>query len=331
MASDPFARLTELPRARLAHLPTPLQRAPRLSEALGIDLWIKRDDVGSLGLAGNKVRKLEWTFGEAVEQGATAVVTLGAPQSNHARATAAAAAALGMPAVLVMRGEDPGGRSGNLLLDALFGAEVRYAGTDDWAELARLSEEIAGELRERGERPFTMPAGASSPVGALGFVAAYEELLEQLDEHGLEPAQVHHASTSGGTHAGLCLGHALAGRGPRPRGFDVGRIVPDPEGLVRWLAGEAATLLGHEGAAIEPDLDPSQLGERYGAFTGAATEAIRLAARLEGIALDPVYSGKGLAGLIADARAGRIEGTAVFWHTGGGPSLFADGWAAPLL
>ena len=329
---DAFAGLAKQPRAELAHLPTPLQHAPRLSAELGIELWVKRDDVGSLGLVGNKVRKLEYTFGEARAGGADAVVTLGAPQSNHARATAAAAAQLGMPAVLVMRGEDPGGEpSGNLLLDALFGAEVRYAGTDDWAKLAELSEEIAEELRGRGHTPFTMPAGASSPVGALGFVRAYRELLDQVDEAGLEPTLVHHASTSGGTPAGLCLGHALAGRGPKPRGFDVGRIVPEPEGLVRWLAGEAATLLGREGTEIEPDLDDSQLGERYGAFTEAATEAIHLAARTEGIALDPVYSGKGMAGLIADARAGRIEGPAVFWHTGGGPSLFAVNLAPQLL
>jgi 1-aminocyclopropane-1-carboxylate deaminase/D-cysteine desulfhydrase len=329
--TDAFNAVAARPRVALAHLPTPLQHAPRLSDELGIDLWIKRDDVGSLGLAGNKVRKLEFTFGEACANGATAVVTLGAPQSNHARATAAAAAQLGMPAVLVMRGDDPGGSpGGNLLLDGLFGAEVRYAGTDDWAALAELTEAVAGELEASGERPFTMPAGASSPVGALGFVAAYEELLEQLDEQGLDPQRVYHASTSGGTHAGLCLGHALAGRGPRPRGFDVGRIVPDPAEYVRWLAAEAAALLGAV-AAIEPDLDPSQLGERYGAFTPAATEAIRLTARREGIALDPVYSGKGMAGLIADARSGNVEGSVVFWHTGGGPSLFAPGWAEPLL
>lgn len=322
--------LRRRPRVSLAPLPTPLERAPRLSEALGVEVWLKRDDVGSLGLAGNKVRKLEFAFGEALEQGAPAVVTLGAPQSNHARATAAAAARLGLPAVLVMGGDPPEGTpSGNLLLDTLFGADVRFAGTSDWAQLAATAERIAGELGGA----YLMPAGASSPTGALGFAAAYAELLGQLDEAGLAPGAVYHASTSGGTHAGLLLGHALAGRGPRPRGFDVGQIVPDPRGLVAWLATEAGAMLGADPGIGEDDveLDLSQLGDGYGAFTDAATEAIRLVARTEGAVLDPVYSGKGMAGLIADARARRISGPVVFWHTGGGPSLFARGWAEPLL
>ena len=316
-------------RVALAALPTPLERAPRLSDELGVEVWLKRDDIGSLGLAGNKVRKLEFTFGEALAQGKKAVVTLGAPQSNHARTTAAAAARLGLRAVLVMRGNDPGDRpTGNLLLDELFGAEVRYAGTDDWAELAEFMEGIARELDA-----YSMPAGGSSPVGALGFAAAYDELLAQLDDAGLEPQRVYHASTSGGTHAGLMLGHALAGRGPRPLGFDVGQIVPDARGLVTWLANEAGALLGADPRLTEDDaqLDLSQLGDGYGAFTDAGLEAIRLVARTEGVVLDPVYSGKGMAGLIADARAGRVEGPVVFWHTGGGPSIFAAGWGERLL
>jgi 1-aminocyclopropane-1-carboxylate deaminase/D-cysteine desulfhydrase len=233
-----------------------------------------------------------------------------------------------------MRGDDPGGApSGNLLLDALLGADVRYAGTEDWAEVAALAEAASEELRGAGEQPVTLPAGCSSPTGALGFAAAYAELLGQLDERGVDAAAVVHASTSGGTHAGLLLGRALAGRGPVPRGFDVGQIVPDAGGLVAWLASEAAALAGSEARfdAADVALDPTAMGERYGAFTDAATEAIRLLARTEGVLLDPVYSGKGMAGLIADARAGRLEGPAVFWHTGGGPSLFAAGWADPLL
>jgi 1-aminocyclopropane-1-carboxylate deaminase/D-cysteine desulfhydrase-like pyridoxal-dependent ACC family enzyme len=326
---DPFAALADRPRAALATLPTPLEPAPRLSEALGAEVWLKRDDVGSLGLAGNKVRKLEFTFGEALAQGKGAVVTLGAPQSNHARTTAAAAARLGLRAVLVMRGADPGGpATGNLLLDALFGAEVRYTGTDDWAQLAATVDAIARE-----EDAYPMPAGASSPVGALGFVAAYAELLGQLDAAGIAPDRLYHASSSGGTHAGLLLGHALAGRGPRPVGFDVARIVDDARGLIAWLADEAGALLGAAPGPKAADvlLDHSQLGDAYGAFTPAGIEAIRLVARTEGVALDPVYSGKGMAGLVADARAGRLDGPVVFWHTGGGPSLFAAGWGERLI
>jgi 1-aminocyclopropane-1-carboxylate deaminase/D-cysteine desulfhydrase len=326
----PFAALRDRPRAELTALPTPLERAPRLTRELGVEVWLKRDDVGSLGLMGNKVRKLEYTLGEALAQGANAVITLGAPQSNHARATASAAARLGLDAVLVMGGERPGGPpTGNLLLDALFGAEVIYAGTDDWVELAATVERVDGERAGA----YTLPAGGSSPVGALGFVAAYAELLGQLEAADLRPANVYHASTSGGTHAGLMAGYALAGSGPRPIGFDVGQIVPDARGLVTWLANEAGKLLGADLGLLEDDahLDLSQLGEGYGAFTQAGTEAIALLARTEGVLLDPVYSAKGMAGLIADARAGRIDGPAVFWHTGGGPSLFAAGWAERLL
>ena len=242
--SDPFAALAARPRASLAALPTPLEPARRLSEELGVEVWLKRDDVGSLGLAGNKVRKLEFAFGEALDQGARAVVTLGAPQSNHARTTAAAAARLGLPALLVMRGEDPGGpATGNLLLDALLGAEVRYGGTDDWAQLAAIGEALA---RERDG--YFMPSGGSSPAGALGFVAAYAELLDQLDATGVAPRRIYHASSSCGTHAGLALGHALAQRGPQPLGFDVGRIVEEPQAVATWMAHEASGLLGAEPA-----------------------------------------------------------------------------------
>jgi 1-aminocyclopropane-1-carboxylate deaminase/D-cysteine desulfhydrase len=229
-----------------------------------------------------------------------------------------------------MGGDPPAGPpTGNLLLDALFGAEVIYAGTEDWAELAATVEAVAQDRAGA----YTLPAGGSSPVGALGFAAAYAELLGQLESAGIRPRHVYHASTSGGTHAGLMLGHALAGTGPRPVGFDVGQIVPDARGLVTWLANEAGALLGADVTLTEEDahLDLSQLGEGYGAFTEAGGDAIRLLARSEGVLLDPVYSAKGMAGLIAEARAGLLDGPVVFWHTGGGPSLFAAGWGEQLL
>lgn len=327
---DPFTALDDRPRVRLTTLPTPLEPAPRLSADLGVEVWLKRDDVGSIGLVGNKVRKLEFTLGEALASGADTVVTLGAPQSNHARATASAAARLGLRAVLVMGGEPPPGPpSGNLLLDALFGAEVLYAGTNDWAQLATRVEAVTQER----VNAYALPAGGSSPVGALGFAAAYAELLAQLESARVRPERLYHASTSGGTHAGLMLGHALAPGGPAPVGFDVGQIVPDGPGLVAWLASEAGALLGVD-VNLSPDdahLDLSQLGDGYGAFTEAGIGAIGLLARTEGVVLDPVYSAKGMAGLIADARAGRIDGPVVFWHTGGGPSLFATGWGERLL
>ena len=327
---DPFPALDERPRVHLATLPTPLQPAPRLSRELGVEVWLKRDDIGSLGLTGNKVRKLEFTLGEALQSGADTVVTLGAPQSNHARATACAAATVGLHAVLVMGGECPAAPpTGNLLLDELFGAEVIYAGTEDWAQLAAAVEAVANER----DRAYALPAGGSTPVGALGFLAAYRELLDQLCTEHLDPGHVYHASTSGGTHAGLVLGHALAGGGPAPVGFDVGQIVPDAVGLITRLANEAAALVGADVTLTDGDarLELSQLGEGYGAFTDAGNEALGLLARTEGVVLDPVYSAKGMAGLIAAARAGLLDGPVVFWHTGGGPSLFAAGWGERLL
>lgn len=332
-STTPLAALAALPRVRLAPLPTPLQRAERLGPTLGVELWIKRDDIGSLGLAGNKVRKLEFALGAALADGADCVVTCGAAQSNHMRATAAAAAQLGLHAVLVVRGtEDAAAPTGNLLLDRLLGAELRWAGTDDWGELNALTEQVADELRAAGRAPYAVPAGCSSPTGALGFVAAYAELRAQLDEAGVAAARLCHASTSGGTHAGLLLGHALAdGEGPAPLGFDVGRLYPDPAAHVARLATDAARLLGSDRTftAADTALDDSELGDGYGAVTPAATAAIRLAAQREGILFDPVYSGKGLAGLVAHARTG--EGPLVLWHTGGAQSLFARGFADGLL
>lgn len=327
-----LAALATRPRVRLDPLPTPLQRAPRLGDALGVDLWIKRDDIGSLGLAGNKVRKLEFALGEALANGADCIVTCGAAQSNHMRATAAAAAQLGLRAILVVRGErDDRPPTGNLLLDRLLGAELRWSGTEDWGKLNQRVDDVAQELRTEGLTPYAVPAGCSSPTGALGFVAGYEELCTQLDDAGVVATRVCHASASGGTHAGLALGHRLLRDGPVPLGFDVGRLSPDPSAHVARLATDAAALLGVELTFMSVDisLDDSQLGDGYGAATAAATAAIELAARREGILLDPVYSGKALAGLIA--HAAEADGPLVLWHTGGAQALFARGFADALL
>jgi D-cysteine desulfhydrase family pyridoxal phosphate-dependent enzyme len=325
-------RLAAHPRVHLASLPTPLQHAERLGNALGVELWIKRDDVGSLGLAGNKVRKLEFALGAALAAGADCVVTCGAAQSNHMRATAAAAARLGLRAVLVVRGrathEPP---SGNLLLDRLFGAELRWAATDDWTELNMICDQVADDLRTAGASPYVVPAGCSSPIGVLGFVAAYIELCVQLKNAAVTPARLFHASTSGGTHAGLLLGRALIDEGPAPVGFDVGSPYPDPAAHIAQLATGAAGLLNTNVAVAPSDvaLDESALGSGYGAVTPEATDAIKLAARTEGILFDPVYSGKGLAGVVT--RAGDVEGPVVLWHTGGAQALFAHGFADSLL
>jgi D-cysteine desulfhydrase family pyridoxal phosphate-dependent enzyme len=310
----------DLPRLRLAELPTPLQRAPRFSEAIGTEVWIKRDDIGSVGLAGNKVRKLEYVLADAIAQGADTIVIIGAGQSNAARATAAACAMRGLRCVLVLGGDEPPSPTGNLLLDRLFGAELHFAGDVGWAELFEAAQRVSDDLRTGGATPYTLPAGASSPVGAIGFVTAWSELTDQLAEHDVDARTLWFASSSGGTHAGLLLGRAVSGTGPELRGIGVAAdIAPDLPAYIESLAGDAANLIGTSTRIASAELDMSHIGEGYGIPTPEGLEAIRLLARTEGIVCDPVYSGKALAALVAAEH----DGPAVFWHTGGYHALFA--------
>ena len=325
---------SELPRATLAELPTPLQRLSRFSAAIGADVWIKRDDVGELGLAGNKVRKLEFVLADAGRRGADVVVIVGAAQSNAARAAAAACVRLGLRCVLVLSGDPPPGAAGNLLLDRLFGAEIRFAGTTDWAELEQAAEQVREDLRAQGASPYALPAGASSPLGAVGFAAAWHELVEQLEARGVSASTVVHASSSGGTHAGLVLGRALTDGGPGVRAIGVAAdIYPDTTAQIVALASEAAGLLNAdvEVAAGHVSLDMAFLGDGYAVPTPEAVSAIRLLAQTEAIVCDPVYSGKALAAVVAGARDGALPGTTVFWHTGGYHAVFAPPHGDVLL
>jgi D-cysteine desulfhydrase family pyridoxal phosphate-dependent enzyme len=323
-----------LPREPLAALPTPLHPLRRFGAEIGADVWIKRDDVGPPGLAGNKVRKLEFVLAAARRDGADAIVIVGAEQSNACRAAAAACAQLGLRCVLVLSGDEPGSASGNLLLDRLYGADVRFAGTTDWAALADAAARAADELRAAGATPYTLPAGASSPLGAVGFAVAWFELLDQLDERGMAAATVVHAASSGGTHAGLVAGRRLAGRGPRVRGIGVAAdIHPDMPAAYAELATGALRLLGDAGIVGPEDLwlDMGFLGAGYALPTEEAIAAIRLLAGTEGIVCDPVYSGKALAAVVAAAREGELDGPVVFWHTGGWHALFAPRFGDAVL
>jgi 1-aminocyclopropane-1-carboxylate deaminase/D-cysteine desulfhydrase len=303
-----------------------LHRLERFSNEVGADVWIKRDDIGGPGLAGNKVRKYELVLGAALEQGAGTLITTGAVQSNSARAGAAAAAQLGLRCILVLTGPPPDHTHANLLLDSLFGAEVRLAGPIGWAELTPRLEEVAAEVRAAGGTPFIAPVGASSPLGSLGFALAYLELLTQLDgTPAAATATLVHASTSGGTHAGLVVGRALAGRGPAPIAIDAGRVLADPAADLARLANGAAGLIGLEQRFGPQHIDVrlDHAGPAYGSVTPEGVAAIRLLARTEGIVCDPVYSGKGLAGLVAMARDGALgRERVVFWHTGGWHAVF---------
>ncbi|WP_406222192.1 D-cysteine desulfhydrase family protein [Streptomyces decoyicus] len=302
-------------RAVLGTWPTPLEPAPRLARALGLgpeDLWIKRDDLTGLGGGGNKVRKLEWLCGAAVAEGATTLVTTGAAQSNHARLTAAAGARLGLDVVLVLAGSADSSASGNLALDGLFGATVVWAGEVRGAELAAVAERVAGQLRHRGAVPALIPLGGSSPLGAYGYAECGRELLGQAPD--LDTVVV--ALGSGGTMAGLVdvLGPA------RVLGVHCG-AVDDPAGTVTGLvAGLSGAVLAPEALRLRLD----QVGAGYSTLTDASMDALTLAGRTEGIVLDPVYTGRALAGLRAAVQDGTITPgqRTVFLHSGGLPGLF---------
>lgn len=320
--------LARFPRIRLAHLPTPLEPLPRLSQALGVDLWIKRDDCTGLAGGGNKTRKLEFLLGEAWEQDCDTLVTQGAVQSNHVRQTVAAAVANGMACEVILE-ERTGSKAvdytenGNVLMDRLFGAVIRRVpgGSDMPAELER----TAGEIRARGGRPYIIPGGGSNAVGALGYVDCAREIVVQADELDLKIDRIVTATGSAGTHAGLVAGLAVMGADIPVLGIGVRAPKEKQEANVLKLTRETAALLGHPDR-IRDDMvvaDCDYVGEGYGLIDGAVIEALKLAARTDGIVLDPVYTGKAMKGLIALAKRGKFYGeTVVFLHTGGAQGLF---------
>jgi D-cysteine desulfhydrase family pyridoxal phosphate-dependent enzyme len=311
----------------LAHLPTPVEPLERLSEWLGGPrLLVKRDDLTGLALGGNKARKLELLCAEALAAGASLLVTGGGSQSNHTRMTAAAANRLGLGCHLAVAGDaKPQAPSGNLLLNHLLGAELHFTGTRDYYAAEAAITDLAARLEADGHRPYAIPIGGASVTGVLAYLEAADELAGQLDP---PPDWVVVADGSGGTHAGLLAG--LAGR-TRILGVDVGTR-PDLDQVVPALAAAAARAAGREEPKVEAIIDHSRFGPGYGAPTPEAREAIRAAARTEGLILDPVYTGKAMAGLIGWAREGRFapDETVLFWHTGGAPALFAEGYGAWL-
>lgn len=320
--------LARFARIRLAHLPTPLEPLPRLSEELGLDLWIKRDDCTGLAGGGNKTRKLEFLLGAAFEEDADTLVTQGAVQSNHVRQTAAAAAAHGLACEIILE-ERTGSKAtdyvgnGNVLLDRLFGANLRTVpgATDMVAEL----EKTAAEVRARGGKPYVIPGGGSNPTGALGYVDCAREIVVQADEMDLEVHRIVTATGSAGTHAGLVAGLAVMGVDIPVLGIGVRAPKDKQEANVFKLAEETAALLGQPGRVTRKQVvaDCDYVGEGYGLIDQGVIDALTLAARLDGIVLDPVYSGKAMKGLVALARAGQFKGeTVVFLHTGGAQGLF---------
>ncbi|MFT4768697.1 MAG: L-cysteate sulfo-lyase [Glaciecola sp.] len=323
--------LARFPRLHFAHLPTPLEPLKNLSRELGgPNIWIKRDDCTGLAGGGNKTRKLEFLMADAEQQGADTIITQGATQSNHARQTAAIATKMGMDCEVLL--EDRTGSTydgynynGNVLLDKLFKASIsRYAGGTD---MNAAMEDMAKQLRTDGKKPYIIPGGGSNPIGALGYVHCAMELLYQADTAGLRMDLVVHGTGSAGTQAGLVAGFAGSNSQVPVLGIGVRAPKPLQEENVFKLAERTADLLGIPGAIrrehVEANCD--YVGEGYGIPTPATIEAIELFARSESILLDPVYSGKGAAGLIDLIRKGHFakDQNIVFIHTGGSQALFA--------
>ncbi len=321
--------MKNIPRIRLAHLPTPLEPLQRLSAFLGGPaIWVKRDDQTGLALGGNKVRKLEFLLAEALANGAKTLITAGAAQSNHCRQTAAAAARRGLDCILVLSGEPPGRYSGNLLLDQLFGAQVVWTSRQ---QRQQILQDTFDQAWEQGKRPYLIPYGGSNPTGAAGYAFALEELLaqRQLPETAMPlPDWVVFASSSGGTQAGLAAGAELLGYD----GKILGISIDEPKGVLQErvadLANQTIELLGGKAALSGKDIlvNDGYLGGGYGVMGEAEQEAVKLFAYHEGLLLDPVYTGRAAGGLIDLVRKDFFKQgqTVLFWHTGGTPALFAD-------
>ena len=323
--------LARFPRLNLGHFPTPLEPLENLSALLGgPKIWIKRDDATGLATGGNKTRKLEFLLADAQQQDADVIITQGATQSNHVRQTIAGAAKLGLPAKVLLEkrvtdfGEDYQ-RSGNVLLDELLGGEI-VAHLPGGTDMQQAMESYASELRDKGHRPYVIPGGGSNPIGALGYVACAEELLYQSSQLRLRIDHVVHSTGSTGTQAGLVAGfHATHSQVP-VLGISVRAPKAKQEENVWNLASRTLELLGVPGElprdAVVANSD--YVGEGYGLPTEGMLEALRLLARHEGILLDPVYSGKGFAGLVDLIRKGhfRKDENVVFIHTGGSAGLF---------
>ena len=323
--STALSRVNDVPALTLGHFPTPIDELKGLQAAIGaeVQLLAKRDDAIPFGFGGNKVRKLALVVAQAIADGADTLITVGGIQSNHARATAATAAKLGLRCHLIANGEKPSKLTGNALLDSLLGAEVEYvaARTDRVPGMQR----VAARVREAGGKPAEIPLGASTPLGAMGFVRAVGEMLQQ----GVRPDVIVHATSSGGTQAGIVAGCALHGLATRVIGVSADDPAADVERTVRTIIAGMADTLGSELADIAREVavevDDTFVGGGYGVPTPASIEAQSLAARTEAIFVDHTYTAKAMAALIAYVRDGRIPrgSTVLFWHTGGQVGLFA--------
>ncbi len=321
-------KLKSLPRIELAQLPTPLQELSRLGQLLGgPKLLVKRDDQTGLALGGNKTRKLEFLIADALKKGADTVITTGAPQSNHCRQTAAAAAQVGMGCELVLGGNEPEVPNGNVLLDLFCGANLHW--TTRERRNAKM-EEVARQLRSLKHNPYIIPVGGSNGLGALGYVQAMIELNDQLSKGRVKVDTIVFATSSGGTQAGMVVGARISGFKGKILGISIDQRSsqePSYQSELAAIANEAAKLIDSRYEFTEDDftVNYDYLGLGYGVVGNLERESIRLTACTEGLLLDPVYSGRAMGGLIDLIKKGffSLKDTVLYWHTGGAPALFA--------
>ena len=312
-------------KARLGQFPTPMYELENAGRAIGRALYVKRDDMSGVSTGGNKVRKLEYLLADALGQNADIVLTTGGAQSNHAMLTAACCNMVGLEAMLVLKKRGVLGRAGNLLLNDLLGANVRFVDTDTYDDVYREMDTIAGELRAKGRKPYLVPVGGSVPIGTLGYVECAQEIFAQAKERGVKLDRIVCTAGSGGTMAGLVLGAMLYGEGCRVTGI---AVCDDPfEEIVAELVSETARLMGRGDISLSPgEVDVRRYyGAGYAQPSREGLAAIRLMAKTEGLVLDPVYTGKTFAGLVDLCQRGEIgqNETVLFLHSGGAASLFA--------
>ena len=319
--------IQKLPRFPLAQLPTLLEKLPRLSRELGVQMLIKRDDQTGLALGGNKTRKLEFLVGDALAKGADTLVTVGAAQSNHCRQTAAAAAKAGLHCELILNGKKPDLPGGNLLLNHLFAAKEHWIERPQRPAMLR---DLPERLRAQGGKPYVIGVGGSNGIGATGYVVAMLELIDQLRTTGQRVDHIFFGTSSGGTQAGIELGARIAGYSGKLHGLSIDKNEPEHleyESEVAQIANDCAQYIGSDVHLTSKDIKVvyGYMGEGYGVVGDLERESIRLMAQCEGIPLDPVYTGRAFGALLdlIRKRTFKPDETILFWHTGGAPALFA--------
>ncbi|HOA71419.1 MAG: D-cysteine desulfhydrase family protein [Bacillota bacterium] len=319
--------LSRFKRLGLFQRPTPLEELPRLQQALGCKprIFVKRDDLTQSGLGGNKNRKLDFLMADALAQDSDVIITLGGVQSNHCRQTAAVATKLGLECHLILQGEEPAVRQGNLLYNTILGVNIHFVPED--GDMNQAAQDLVAELKEQGRKPYLIPVGGSTPLGALGYVESTMEVIEQAKELGVSFGHAFLATGSAGTQAGAEVASRELYPAMKIHGVSVSRDSEPQKKSVAEMTNRVYALLGIEKTVTPDDIivHDEYYGEKYAVPTQAGNDAIRLVAQTEAILLDPVYTGKAMSGMLDLLRKGQLDDAeaVLFFHTGGYPAVFA--------